>query len=81
MARFVDLIGNAESEIAAQVGVTEQRVQSIVAELVEGGYLTRIREGRWATMSTEPPVAVVAPDLPGRFDLGDRAQPGGSVML
>jgi DNA-binding Lrp family transcriptional regulator len=34
------------SEIAAQVGVTERRVQSIVAELVEAGYLTRIREGR-----------------------------------
>jgi len=33
-------------DIAAKVGVTERRVQSIVAELVEGGYLTRIREGR-----------------------------------
>jgi DNA-binding Lrp family transcriptional regulator len=34
------------SDIAAQVGVSERRVQSIVAELVAGGYLTRTRHGR-----------------------------------
>jgi len=34
------------SEIATRVGVTERRVQSIVAELVATGYLTRVRHGR-----------------------------------
>ena len=32
--------------IAEQVGITERAVQRIVAELVEGGYLSRTREGR-----------------------------------
>lgn len=32
--------------IAEQVGITERAVQRIVGELVEGGYLTRSREGR-----------------------------------
>jgi len=32
--------------IADQVGITERAVQRIVAELVEGGYLRRHREGR-----------------------------------
>jgi predicted transcriptional regulator len=32
--------------IADQVGITERAVQRIVAELVEGGYLERHREGR-----------------------------------
>ena len=34
------------SEVAAQVGVTERRVQSIVADLEAAGYLTRTRQGR-----------------------------------
>jgi DNA-binding IclR family transcriptional regulator len=34
------------SEIAAQVGITERRVQSIVTDLVDSGYVTRIRRGR-----------------------------------
>jgi DNA-binding MarR family transcriptional regulator len=34
------------SEVAAQVGITERRVQSIVADLVTEGYLTRTRQGR-----------------------------------
>lgn len=33
-------------EVAAVVGVTERAVQRIVAELEEGGYLVREREGR-----------------------------------
>lgn len=33
-------------DIAAQVGITERATQSIVADLVEAGYLTRTREGR-----------------------------------
>ena len=33
-------------EIAAQVGITERATQSIVADLVAAGYVTRSREGR-----------------------------------
>ncbi len=33
-------------DVAIQVGVTERAVQRIVADLVEGGYLTRRRAGR-----------------------------------
>jgi predicted transcriptional regulator len=33
-------------DIAARVGVTERAVQRIVAELIEGGYLSRKRAGR-----------------------------------
>jgi hypothetical protein len=33
-------------EIAAQVGITERAVQSLVGDLVRAGYLERIREGR-----------------------------------
>lgn len=33
-------------DVATQVGVTERAVQRIVADLVEGGYLTRRRAGR-----------------------------------
>jgi len=32
--------------IADQVGITERAVQRIVGELVDGGYLSRTREGR-----------------------------------
>lgn len=34
------------TDVAARVGVTERRVQSIVAELVTTGYVTRSRRGR-----------------------------------
>jgi DNA-binding MarR family transcriptional regulator len=34
------------TDVAARVGVTERRVQSIVADLVAAGYLTRTRHGR-----------------------------------
>lgn len=33
-------------DIAGQVGITERAVQRIVADLVQGGFITRIREGR-----------------------------------
>ena len=33
-------------EVASMVGITERAVQRIVAELEEGGYLIRAREGR-----------------------------------
>ena len=33
-------------EVADQVGITERAVQRIVRDLVDGGYLTRQREGR-----------------------------------
>ena len=33
-------------EVAHRVGITERAVQRIVADLEEGGYLSRVREGR-----------------------------------
>ena len=33
-------------DVADRVGITERAVQRIVADLVEGGYVTRTREGR-----------------------------------
>ena len=33
-------------EVAERVGITERAVQRIVADLHEGGYLSRVREGR-----------------------------------
>lgn len=33
-------------EVAERIGITERAVQRIVAELEEGGYLMRVREGR-----------------------------------
>jgi len=33
-------------EVAERIGITERAVQRIVAELEEGGYLLRAREGR-----------------------------------
>lgn len=33
-------------DIAARVGITERAAQSIIADLVDGGYLTRDRVGR-----------------------------------
>jgi len=43
--------------IAREVGITERAVQRIVGELVEGGYLTRTRDGRrneYAVSSAQP---------------------------
>ncbi|MCB9566117.1 MAG: winged helix-turn-helix transcriptional regulator [Myxococcales bacterium] len=33
-------------DIAAEVGITERAVQKILADLVEAGIITRVREGR-----------------------------------
>ncbi len=33
-------------DVAARVGITERATQRIIADLVEGGYLTRTRTGR-----------------------------------
>ena len=33
-------------DIAARVGITERAAQAIIADLVEGGYVSRRREGR-----------------------------------
>jgi DNA-binding IclR family transcriptional regulator len=33
-------------DVAATVGITERAAQRIVADLVEGGFVTRTREGR-----------------------------------
>ncbi len=33
-------------DIASQVGITERATQSIIADLVAAGYITRSREGR-----------------------------------
>ena len=34
-------------EVASRVGIAERAVQRIVADLEEGGYLSRSGEGRW----------------------------------
>lgn len=33
-------------EVASMVGITERAVQKIISDLEEGGYVTRIKEGR-----------------------------------
>lgn len=33
-------------DVAKEVGITERAVQQIIADLVEEGYITRIKEGR-----------------------------------
>lgn len=48
--------------IAEAVGITERAVQRIVGELVEGGYLSRTREGRRNTYA-------INRDLPLRHSL------------
>jgi hypothetical protein len=53
-------------EIAATVTITERAAQRIVADLIETGYVTRIREGRRNvyTVRTDLPVT-----LPGQRDV------------
>lgn len=41
-------------DVAEQVGVTERAVQRIVADLEEGGYLTRHRSGRQNAYEINP---------------------------
>jgi hypothetical protein len=49
-------------DIAVRVGITERSAQSIVADLVDGGYLTREKVGRRNHY-------VVHPDLPLRHPI------------
>lgn len=35
-----------QREIATAVGVTEKTIQSVIADMVDAGHLTRIKEGR-----------------------------------
>ncbi|RIK08759.1 MAG: ArsR family transcriptional regulator, partial [Acidobacteria bacterium] len=41
-------------ELAQRIGITERSVQTILADLVDGGYLTRTRVGRRNTYSLNP---------------------------
>ena len=41
-------------DIAERVGITERAAQSIVADLVEAGYVTRTREGRRNRYAIDP---------------------------
>ncbi|MFW7380266.1 MAG: helix-turn-helix transcriptional regulator [Oligoflexus sp.] len=46
---LICLARNPESllrDVALQVGITERAVQRIVADLEDGGYITRVKEGR-----------------------------------
>ncbi len=56
-------------DIAAQVGITERAAQSLVADLVEAGYVTRSREGRRNRY-------VLNPSLPLRHPLEQAHQVG-----
>ena len=59
-------------EVAERVGITERAVQRIVAELEEGGYLSRAREGRRNryVLREGPPRREVDAALPLRELLG-----------
>lgn len=48
-------------DIAARVGITERAAQSIVADLVAGGYVTRIKEGRRNRYGVNPEAALRHP--------------------
>lgn len=41
-------------DVAERVGVTERAAQRIVSDLVEGGYLERLREGRRNSYRVRP---------------------------
>nr|WP_152975325.1 ArsR family transcriptional regulator [Rhodococcus rhodochrous] len=41
-------------ELAQRIGITERSVQTIFADPVDGGYLTRTRVGRRSTYSLNP---------------------------
>lgn len=41
-------------DVAAAVGVTERTAQRIIGELVEAGYVSRVREGRRNAYSLNP---------------------------
>ena len=54
-------------EIAEQVGITERTAFAIVADLVESGYLTKVRRGRRNEYE-------VHPELPFRHPLEQKAR-------
>lgn len=61
-------------DIAEKVGITERSAQSIIADLVEGGYLTRERVGRRNHYE-------VHPDLPLRHPVERDHQVGELLRL
>ncbi len=48
-------------DVAALVGITERAAQRIVAELEEGGYITRIRDGRRNRYEVHPEIPLRHP--------------------
>ena len=48
-------------DIATLVGITERSAQSIVADLVEAGYVTRTRQGRRNSYVVHPDAALRHP--------------------
>jgi DNA-binding Lrp family transcriptional regulator len=48
-------------DVADEVGITERAAQRIVAELEEGGYLTRMRDGRRNRYEIHPDVPLRHP--------------------
>jgi len=48
-------------DVAGVVGITERAAQRIVADLEEGGYLTRIRDGRRNRYEIHPEVPLRHP--------------------
>ena len=61
-------------DIAERVGITERSAQSIIADLVEGGYLTRQRVGRRNHYE-------IHPDLPLRHPIERDHQIGELIRL
>ena len=57
-------------DVAAQVGITERAVQKIVADLEEGGVLTRKREGRRNHYELHPSVPLRHP-IEAHCSVGD----------
>jgi IclR helix-turn-helix domain len=61
-------------DVALDVGITERATQRIVADLVEGGYLTRSRVGRRNQYE-------VHPELPFRHPVEHRSSIGALLQL
>ena len=60
-------------DIAEQVGITERAAQSIIADLVEAGYVTRVRVGRRNHYE-------IHPDLPLRHPVEQDHSIGDLIM-
>ena len=52
-------------DVARTVGITERATQRIVTELVEGGYVTKTREGRRNRYALDPSVEMRHPSQVG----------------